>query len=121
MTHSPRFSSGTNNRSRSFGAAATIRSALPLVTITSHNAFTAALQLMYAIVQKFGFVACNAANLGAGQLSSSEQPAFLSGSTTILFGFKIFAVSAMKCTPQNTMTSAFVLAACCDNPSESPT
>jgi hypothetical protein len=32
--------------SLSFGAALTMRSALPLVTITSHNAFTAALQLM---------------------------------------------------------------------------
>ena len=31
------------------------------------------------------------------------------------------AVSAMKCTPQNAITSASVFAACCDRPSESPT
>ena len=46
ITHWPRFSSGTNRMSRFFGAALTIFSALPLVTITSHSAFTAALQLM---------------------------------------------------------------------------
>jgi hypothetical protein len=33
---------------------------------------------------------------------------------------KIFAVSAMKCTPQKTITSASVFAACWESPSESP-
>ena len=46
ITHSPRFSSGTNNRSLSLGEALTILTALPLVQITSLSAFTAALQLM---------------------------------------------------------------------------
>jgi len=40
------------------------------------------------------------ANLAAEQLSASEQPACRSGSSTVLFGLRIFAVSVMKCTPQ---------------------
>ena len=38
--------------------------------------------------------------------SASEQPAFRSGSSTVLCGDRMAAVSAMKCTPQNAMTSA---------------
>src|SRR3546814_6178421 len=38
--------------------------------------------------------------------SASEQPAPASGSSTVLSGFRIFAVSAMKWTPQSTITSA---------------
>ena len=45
VTHEPRFSSGTNNKSRSAGAASTIFFALPLVQITSLSALTSALQL----------------------------------------------------------------------------
>ena len=36
-------------------------------------------------------------------------------------GERIFAVSAMKCTPAKTIVSAEVAAACRDSPSESPT
>jgi hypothetical protein len=43
--------------------------------------------------------------------SASEQPAFMSGIRTVLSGLRIFAVSAMKCTPHWTITSASVLAA----------
>jgi hypothetical protein len=46
MTQAPRFSSGTNSKSRSGGAALTILTALPLVQMTSLSAFTSALQLM---------------------------------------------------------------------------
>ena len=53
-----------------------------------------------------GYCSSHFANTGAGQPSASEQPASRSGTTTILSGFRIFAVSAMKWTPQNTMTSA---------------
>ena len=54
-------------------------------------------------------------------LAASEQPAFSAGSSTVFFGFRIFAVSAMNFTPQNTMTSASVVAALRLNSSESPT
>ena len=38
--------------------------------------------------------------------SASEQPASGSGSRTVFSGHRIEAVSAMKCTPQNAITSA---------------
>ena len=38
--------------------------------------------------------------------SASEQPASRSGSSTVLSGHRIEAVSAMKWTPQKTITSA---------------
>ncbi len=50
---------------------------------------------------------------GGGQRSDSEQPAVRSGSSTSLSGFRILAVSAMKWTPQKTITSASVFAAAC--------
>jgi hypothetical protein len=68
-----------------------------------------------------GYFSSHFENTGAGQPSASEQPASRSGTTTILLGFRIFAVSAMKWTPQKAMTSAVVLAAACDSWSESPT
>ena len=68
-----------------------------------------------------GYCSSHFANTGAGQPSASEQPASRSGITTTLSGFRIFAVSAMKWTPQNTMTSALVFAAACESWSESPT
>ena len=39
-------------------------------------------------------------------VDASEQPASRSGRSTVFSGDRIFAVSAMKWTPQNTMTSA---------------
>jgi hypothetical protein len=62
-----------------------------------------------------------AAKRSAGQPSESEHPASMSGSTTRRVGLRIFAVSAMKCTPANTITSAVVFAAACESCSESPT
>jgi len=53
--------------------------------------------------------------------SATEQSAPSSGSSTVFSGDRIAAVSAMKWTPQKTITSASVDAACCDRPSESPT
>ena len=41
--------------------------------------------------------------------------------STVLSGARIEAVSAMKCTPQKTITSASVAAAWRESPSESPT
>ena len=53
--------------------------------------------------------------------SASEQPASRSGSSTVLSGERIDAVSAMKWTPQKAITSESVSAARRDSPSESPT
>ena len=53
--------------------------------------------------------------------SASEQPASRSGSSTVLSGDRIEAVSAMKWTPQKAITSAPVSAAWRESPSESPT
>ncbi len=53
-------------------------------------------------------------------LSASEQPPFSVGSRTVLAGFRILAVSAMKRTPQNTITDLSVSAARRLNSSESP-
>jgi hypothetical protein len=52
--------------------------------------------------------------------SASEQPAAWSGSSTVLSGERIFAVSAMKWTPQKTISRASVCAATRDRWSESP-
>jgi hypothetical protein len=68
-----------------------------------------------------GYFSSQRAKAGAGQPSASEHPASRSGTTTTLSGFKIFAVSAMKWTPQNAITSAVVEAAACESCSESPT
>ena len=52
--------------------------------------------------------------------SESEQPASGSGISTVFSGERMEAVSAMKCTPQKTITSASVEAASRESPSESP-
>jgi len=59
--------------------------------------------------------------IGCCQLSSRLHPASMSGSTTILSGLRILAVSAMKRTPQKAMTSASVAAALRDRSRLSPT
>ena len=63
----------------------------------------------------------NAANSSGSHNSSSEQPAARSGITTVLSGFNIFAVSAIKSTPAKAMTFAPAFFACLERPSESPT
>ena len=52
--------------------------------------------------------------------SESEQPAPRSGIRTVFSGERIDAVSAMKWTPQNAITSASVAAASRESWSESP-
>ena len=54
-------------------------------------------------------------------VSASEQPARSSGMITVLSGLRILAVSAMKCTPQNTMVDWGTVAATRESASESPT
>ena len=52
-----------------------------------------------------GCLAFQARSCSAVMLSASEQPASVSGSSTVFSGDRIEAVSAMKCTPQNAITS----------------
>ena len=53
-------------------------------------------------------------------MSAIGQPAVGSGERMRLSGFKIAAVSAMKCTPQNTTTGASIPDAFRASSSESP-
>ena len=53
--------------------------------------------------------------------SDNEHPASKSGIKTFLFGLIMAAVSAIKCTPQNTIVLFSTLAACLERPNESPT
>ena len=53
-------------------------------------------------------------------VSARAQPASKRGSRTVFSGERIEALSAMKCTPAKTMTSAFVFAASKLSASESP-
>ena len=75
----------------------------------------------YATTTAPGCSAFHARSSSAVIEAASEQPASRSGSSTVFSGERIFAVSAMKWTPQNTITSAFVSAACAESASESPT
>jgi hypothetical protein len=49
--------------------------------------------------------------LSAGHESDRLHPAFRSGRSTFFDGFSILAVSAMKCTPQKTITGLDTLVA----------
>jgi len=53
--------------------------------------------------------------------SAREQPARRSGISTVRWGERILAVSAMKWTPQKTIVDASASAARRDSSSESPT
>lgn len=53
--------------------------------------------------------------------AAREQPASGSGCKTVFSGARMAAVSAMKATPQKTITAASVAAAWRDSSSESPT
>ena len=92
-----------------------ISSALPLVTTQSDSALTAPVLLMYVTVwnrRPFSrSISWRMRQLWAGQLSASEQPASMSGSSTFFSGLSIFAVSAMKSTPQKTMVSVVTVRA----------
>ena len=63
-----------------------------------------------------GWSAFQARSWSAVIESAREQPAFRSGSSTVLPGLRIEAVSAMKWTPQKAITSASVAAAWRERP-----
>ncbi|CAA0134003.1 Uncharacterised protein [Mycolicibacterium vanbaalenii] len=87
----------------------------------SVSAFTAAVVLTYETTTASGYSAFHARNSSAVIESASEHPARWSGISTVLAGERILAVSAMKCTPQNTIVSSGASAAMRDSASESPT
>src|ERR1700730_16705823 len=103
--------SGRKSIVRSAGTARTTFAALADVQQQSLSALTAAEVLMYAITTAPGNRAFQARNSSAVTDAASEQPARRSGSSTVLSGHKIAAVSAMKCTPQKTISSLLVAAA----------
>ena len=53
-----------------------------------------------------GCSAFQSRSCAASMVAASEQPAARSGSSTVFSGERMAAVSAMKCTPQKTITSA---------------
>src|SRR3546814_6292950 len=71
-------------------------------------ALISAVEFTYMITVWFGCCSLKTLNSSGGQVSAREQPAFRSGNNTFFFGDRIFAVSAIKCTPANTITSALV-------------
>ena len=105
----------------SAGTCRRIRSADDEVTITSDSAFTAAEQLMYVAANAPGCSARQRAYASDGHDSSSEHPASRSGISTSAAGFRIFATSAMKRTPQKTIILAAARCASRASSRESPT
>src|ERR1700723_3124922 len=87
----------------------TTATALEDVQQMSDSAFTAALVFTYVTTGTPGYRSRSARTSAAVIDSASEQPARASGTTTVLRGLRIFAVSPMKCTPQTTITSASTL------------
>jgi hypothetical protein len=87
---------------------------------TSVSAFTVAVVLTYETTTAPGCSTFQARSWSAVIESASEQPAAASGMRTVLSGARIFAVSAMKWTPQNTIVDASDSAAMRESASESP-
>jgi len=87
---------------------------------TSDSAFTAAEVLTYVTTGASGWRSRRSLTSAAVIDSASEQPAAVSGMRTVFSGLRILAVSAMKCTPASTITSASVFAPLWASASESP-
>ena len=85
------------------------------------SAFTSAEVLTYPTAMWSGNSARHLRTSLAVIEAAREQPASRSGKSTFLSGERIAAVSAMKWTPQKTITSASVAAAWRERPNESPT
>ena len=96
---------------RSAGMDSTTRTALALVQQTSASALTAADELTYATTAASGCRALASASSRGVTMSAIGHPAFGSGSRTVRSGQRRAAVSAMKWTPQTTITWASFFAA----------
>ena len=90
-----------------------------IISIPGVSALTSAEVFTYETTGTPGYFSFN--NLTSFPVidEDKEQPAFISGSKTFLFGLINFAVSAMKCTPAITIISAEVLDASTARASES--
>ncbi len=119
-TCAPRNWSGQNSTSVSAGMEATTSTALDDVQQMSVSALTSAVVFTYDTTRAPGCSAFQARNWAASIESASEQPARASGISTVFSGARIFAVSAMKCTPQKTIAEASERAAIRLSASESP-
>src|SRR5207245_11019317 len=87
----------------------------------SDSAFTTADVFTYATTTAPGCSSFHRRKSSAVIDDAKEHPASRSGIRTVLWGDRILAVSAMKWTPQNTIVSASVSAACRESWRESPT
>ncbi len=105
---------------RSRGIDSTTFTALDDVQQMSDSAFTSAVEFTYVTTAASGCSALRRFSAVAVTKSAMGHPARRSGMSTVFRGDRILAVSAMKWTPQKTMTSASVAAASCESPSESP-
>ena len=83
-------------------------------------AFTAAGVFTYATNTASGCAARARRTSSVSVSVNIRHVASAAGSSVTFSGERIFAVSAMNRTPQNTITSASVRAACRDKPNESP-
>ena len=86
----------------------------------SDMAFTWAVEFTYATTAASGCFSFSCRSASPVTKSAMGHPARRSGMRTVFSGERTLAVSAMKWTPQKTITSASVSAASCDSPSESP-
>ena len=82
----------------------------------SDSAFTSAVELTYETTAAPGMLRLQAPQPVAGDEVGHRAAGPRSGISTVFPGERIFAVSAMKWTPQKTMTSASVAAASCERP-----
>jgi hypothetical protein len=86
----------------------------------SDSAFTSAEVFTYVTTGAPGY-RCRSSRTSAPVIEDArEHPASRSGIRTVFSGLRIFAVSAMKWTPANTITSASDEAPFCASASESP-
>ena len=101
--------SGANKIGLFLGMLLIIFSALEDVHIISDIAFTSAEQLIYDTKVWWGCCCTHALKSCEAALSANEHPASMSGIITVFDGFNILAVSLIKCTQQNKITSALVV------------
>ncbi len=98
----------------------TILTAFADVQQMSVSAFTSAVVLTYDTTGAPGCSALSSLRDSTSTMAAIGHLAFGFGCRTVLSGFSILADSAMKSTPQNTMTLASVFEACTESPYESP-